>query len=324
MHRRTTLLALLALGAAPLGVRAQQAGKRRRIAIVTIGPLTRQPLASFIDGLRQLGHVEGSNLEIIPPGEKGGYDQLAKLARNAAESKSEVIVSFGTSATAAAAKATRTIPIVMVVGADPVALGFVSNLARPEGNVTGLFTVSQDLATKRIELLKQIVPGMRRVAVLWNPASTGQSASIKLVEIAAKQLGVGMQAMEVRSAADLERISAAFGRARPDALLALPATMLPELVSEIIQLAAARKLPSAFTTAEFVRAGGLVAYSADEKAQLRRAAYYVDRLLKGAKPGALPVEQPTRFELTVNLKAARALGIVIPQPVLVRADEVIE
>lgn len=325
MNRRDTVLALLALGAAPLAVRAQGSGGRRRVAVITIGSLARQPAASLVEGLRELGHVEGRNLEFIPPAEKGSYAQLAEMARVAVERKSDVIVAIGTSATAAATKATRTVPIVMVAGADPVALGFVSNLARPEANVTGLATAVQVLVAKRLELLKDIVPGMRRVAVLWNPTSAGQSSSLKLAEQAAKQLGVSLHAIEIRSAADIEGASGALSRAKPQALLPLSASMLsPELGSQFVQLAAARKLPAAYATAPIVRAGGLLAYSTDEKAQLRRAAYYVDRILKGAKPGELPIEQPTRFELVVNLKTAKALGITIPKSVLLRADEVIE
>ena len=324
MNRRDTVLALLALGAAPLAVRAQGSGGRRRVAVVTLGSLARQPLASLVEGLRELGHVEGRNIEFIPSAEKGSYARLAEMARIAVERKSDVIVAFGTSATAAATKATRTIPIVMVVGADPVALGFVSNLARPEANVTGLATATQILVVKRLELLKDIVPGMRRVAVLWNPESAGQASSLKLVEQAATQLGVSVQAIEIRSTADIEGAAGVLSRAKPNALLALPSSMLDELASQIMQLAAAQKLPAAYTTAPIVRAGGLMAYSTDEKAQLRRAAYYVDRILKGAKPGELPIEQPTKFELVVNLKTAKALGITIPKSVLVRADEVIE
>jgi putative ABC transport system substrate-binding protein len=324
MIPRRHFLGLLAVSLVPLAGRAQPAGEKRRVAVVTIGSLARQPLASLVEGLRELGHVEGRNLEFIPPDQKGSYARLAEMARNAVERKSDVIVSFGTSATAAATKATSTIPIVMVVGADPVALGFVRNLARPEANVTGLATGIQILATKRLELLKEIVPGMRRIAVLWNPASTGQAASLRLVEQAAKQLGASVQAIEIRSAADIEGASAALSRAKPDALLALPASMLPELGSRIVQLAAAQKLPAAYAGVPIVREGGLMAYTTDEKAQLRRAAYYVDRILKGAKPGDLPIEQPTKFELVLNMKTAKKLGLKISRDFLARVDEVIQ
>jgi len=326
MKRREATLALLATAAAalPFGARSQPGAVKRRVAVVAVGSLASQPLASLVEGLRELGYVEGQNIEFDRPLANADFSRLAEMSARAVERRPEVIVAFGTTATASARKATQRIPIVTVMGSDPVQLGFVTNLARPEGNLTGLAMETQALAGKRVELLKEIVPEMRRLAVLWNPAGSAQPANLRLVEKAASQLGVGVQVIEVRSAADLEGATAAFSKSRPDALLVIPSSSLAALRDRLVQLAVAHKLPSVHQGADDVRAGGLVSYSPDSKAQFRRAAFFVDRILKGAKPGELPIEQPTKFELVLNLKTAKALGITIPHSVLVRADEVIQ
>ncbi len=326
MNRRETLRALVALCAAAASPRAaaQTPAAKRRVAIVAAGSLARQPLASLVDGLRSLGYVDGRDIEFLPPSAKPGYGPLAALAADAVQRGADVIVSFGTTATEAAKKATASVPIVMVVGTDPVALGFVSNLARPEGNITGLATSNQLLIAKRVELLKEIVPRMRRIAVLWNPASSGQKASLSLIEQAASRLDAKVHAVEIRGVADVEAAAASLSKAGVDALLAVPSTTFLEMGPQLVKLAARLKLPAIYSHADFVRAGGLISYSPDLNDQLRRAAVYVDRILKGAKPGDLPVEQPTKFELVANRGAAKVLGIAIPQAVLVRADEVIE
>lgn len=271
-----------------------------------------------------MGYVEGRDIEFFPPSAKQGYGPLAALAASAVQRGAEVIVTFGTTATEAARKATATVPIVMVVGTDPVALGFVKNLARPEANVTGLATANQVLIAKRVELLKEIVPRTRRIAVLWNPASTGQKASLGLIEQAASRIDAKVYPVEIRSAADIEAVSASLSKAGVDTLIAVPSTTFLEMGPQLVKLAASLKLPAVYAHADFVRAGGLASYAPDLNDQLRRAAVYVDRILKGAKPGDLPVEQPTKFELVVNRGAAKALGIAIPKVVLMRADDVIE
>jgi putative ABC transport system substrate-binding protein len=325
MNRRKATLALLATAAAalPFGARSQPGAVKRRVAVVAVGSLASQPLASLVEGLRELGYVEGQNIEFDRPLANAEFSRLAEMSARAVERRPEVIVAFGTTATASARKATQQIPIVTVMGSDPVQLGFVTNLARPEGNLTGLAMETQALAGKRVELLKEIVPEMRRLAVLWNPAGSAQPANLRLVEKAASRLGVGVQVIEVRSAADLAGAAAALSKSRPDALLVIPSSLFGALRDRLVQLAVAYRLPSVLS-ADAVRAGGLASYSPDPKAQFRRAAYFVDRILKGAKPGELPIEQPTKFELVLNLKTAKALGITIPHSVLVRADEVIQ
>jgi putative ABC transport system substrate-binding protein len=321
MKRRDLLLATGALFMHP------QAGAQpapRRVAVVAVGSLDRQPLASLVDGLRALGHEAGRNLELSPPATKQGYAVLSALAADAVRNRAEVIVTFGTTATQAAMKATSVIPIVIVVGTDPVEMGFVRNYARPEGNVTGQAHAAQELVAKRLVLLREIVPTMRRLGVVWNPASSGQAASLRLVEQEARRLGVGVHPVEVRGAADLERARAAIAAARLDALIIVPSTQFLELGRELVRLAAAARLPAAFTHADFVDAGGLMSYSPDLKDQFRHAAVYVDRILKGARPAELPVEQPVKFELVINRGTARALGLSIPQSVLLRADRVVE
>jgi putative ABC transport system substrate-binding protein len=212
----------------------------------------------------------------------------------------------------------------MVVGADPVALGFITNLARPEANVTGIATSTQVLIAKRLELLRETVPGIRRLAAFWNSDSAGQKSSLNLLVRAAAPMGITVLAIDLRGRNGVSGTGELLAKGRPDALTALPSTTMRALGPEVIKLAAAYKLPTIYSDSDLVRSGGLMAYSTDAKAQLRRAAHYVDRILKGAKPAELPVEQPTKFELVINLKTAKALGIEIPRSVLFRADEVIE
>jgi putative ABC transport system substrate-binding protein len=325
LNRRNTLHALAALCAAAASpyLGAQAPGTKRRVAIVASGSLAHQPLASLVEGLRAMGYIEGRDIEFFAPSAMQGYAPLAALAVSAVQRGAEVIVSFGTTATQAARKATASVPIVMVVGSDPVALGLVGNLARPEANVTGLATSNQVLISKRVELLKEIVPRMRRVAVMWNPASSGQQASLRLIEQAATRIDAKIHAVEIKNASDIEAASAPLSKAGVDAIIAVPSTTFLEIGPQLVKLAARLKLPSIYAHADYVRAGGLVSYSPDLNDQLRRAAIYVDRILKGAKPGDLPIEQPTKFELVANRGTAKALGIAFPQSVLVRADEII-
>jgi putative ABC transport system substrate-binding protein len=321
MKRRSFLVGMLAV---PFAGTAYAQSRMRRVAVVTLSSLSRQPLASLFEGLRELGYENGRNVELLLPEPKTQYRQLPAMAAAAVERGAEVIVAYGATAIAATKRTTRTVPIVMIVGADPVALGFITNLARPEGNITGLATSTQVLIAKRMELLRESVPGLRRLAVLWNSDSAGQKSSLDILVAAATRAGVTVDAIDLRGRNGVSGVSDLLAKDRPDALTPLSSTTLRALGPEVIKLAAAHKLPAIYADPELVREGALMAYSADTKAQVRRAAYYVDRLLKGAKPGDLPVEQPTKFELAVNLKTARALGITIPQSVLLRADELIQ
>lgn len=321
--RRRLILALGGMVTGSAAWRAAAAGSPR-IAVVAIGSLEQQPIKSLVEGLRERGYVPGRTIDFDPPVPRADYRALADLAAQAVDRNVNVIVSFGTTATQAAKSATKTIPIVMIVGTDPVARGFMSSLARPDANITGLATLTQVLTEKRIEFLKELSPRLRRIAVLWNPESAGQASTFKFVAEAAKRVGATAEGVEIRRSSDLEAASAAFSRNRPDALLPLAGTSFIQLAPGIVQLAAEHKLPVIYEHAEFVRIGGLMSYSTDLGAQLRRAAHYVDRILKGARPGDLPVEQPTTFELVVNLKTAKAHGLAIPQSILLRADRVIE
>jgi len=321
MKRRSFLAGMLA---APFAGAAHAQSRMRRVAVVTLGSASRQPVASLVEGLRELGYEDGRTLELLPPWPKAQYAQLPAMAAAAVERGAEVIVASGTSAAVAARKTTRTVPIVMVVGSDPVAMGFVTNLARPEANITGLATSTQVLVAKRVELLRETVPGLRRLAALWNSDSAGQKSSLDILVAAAARAGVRVDAIDLRGREGVSGVSDLLAKERPDALTALPSTTLRALGAEVIKLAAIHKLPAIYSNPELVREGALMAYSPDPRVQHRRAAYYVDRILRGAKPGDLPVEQPIKFELAVNLKTAKALGITIPQSVLLRADAVIQ
>ena len=321
MSRRRFLAVLLA---APFLGEARAQRRPQRVAVVTLGSLEKHPLASLVEGLRELGYEHGRNIEILAPRPGAAYRDLPKMAAAAVEGGADVIVAHGASATRAVKAATATIPIVMVVGADPVEMGFVGNFARPEANLTGLGTETHLLIAKRVELLSEIVPRMRRLAVLWNSSSAGQSASFKLLRQASEPLGIELLTIDLRGRDGLAGVSESLAKARAHALIVLSATTLPRLGPQVVELAARHRVPAVYADADLVRQGGLAAYSPDAGAQLHRAAYYVDRILKGAKPAELAVEQPTKFELVLNLKTAKALGLAIPPSVMIRADRVIE
>ena len=320
MRRRHFLAALLA---APFIGEVRSQPRLRRVAVVTLGALERQPVVSLLEGLRELGYEPGRNIEILAPSPDAAYRDLPKMAAAAVQGGAEVIVAHGASATRAVKSATATIPVVMVVGADPVEMGFVGNLARPEANLTGLGTETQLLTNKRVELLHEIVPGMKRLAVLWNSSSAGQTASFKLLREVCEPLGIQLQPIDLRGRDGLAGVPESLARAKAHGLIVLSATTLARLGPQLVELAARQRLPAVYADAQLVRQGGLAAYSPDARAQLRRAAHYVDRILKGAKPADLAVEQPTKFELAVNVKTAKALGLAIPDAVMIRADEVI-
>ena len=320
----------LALGGlfTPLAAEAQQAAKVPRIGYVATDLRSSAHLReAFLQGLRDLGYVEGRNVVIEYRSAEGKLERLPALAAEVVALKVDVIVAPGTPGALAAKRATGTIPIVFPAASDPVASGLVTSLARPGGNVTGLSNLNTDLVGKCLEQLKQAVPGVSRVAVLWHPDASGERTDkdiLKRAEVAARALGVRLQFVEARGPADFDRAFSDMTRARAGALTVLPSVMFINERRRLVDLAAKNRLPAVYNARDFVDAGGLMAYGPNFADMFRRAATYVDKILKGAKPGDLPVEQPTKFELVINLKTAKVLGLTIPPSVLARADHVIE
>jgi putative ABC transport system substrate-binding protein len=315
--------------AAPLAAEGQQAGKVFRIGILGNVPLTAPegaPLwGAFFEGLRELGYVEGQNITIERRSSEGKYERLPDLAAELVRLKVDVIVVPAPQNALAAKKVTRTIPIVMASSGDPVADGLVASLARPGGNITGLSgLVGPEIGGKRLGLLKGAVSKVSRVAILSNPANPPSAAFLGETKTAARSFKVQLQMLETREPGEFERTFAAMTRERVDALLVLNDGMFLIHRIQIAVLAAKHRLPTMFGGREYVDAGGLMSYAASGRDSFRRAAIYVDKILKGAKPGDLPIEQPTKFELVINLKTAKALGLTIPQSLLGRADEVIQ
>ncbi len=330
MERRT-FMAMLTGGivVAPLAAKAQQAAKVPRIGFLTAN-LAASPhlLEAFRQGLRDLGYVEGRNVVIEYRDAEGKLERLPALAAELVALKVDVILAGGTPQAQAAKQATRTLPIVFTAAVEPVTDGLVTSLARPGGNVTGLsFLGSELLVGKRLEQLKQAVPGVSRVAVLWQPGAVGERTGkdmLKEAEVAARALGVRLQFVEARGPADFDRAFLEMTRARAGALTVLPSPMFNIERRRLVDLAAKNRLPAVYPWREGVDAGGLMSYGSDAADLFRRAATYVDKILRGAKPADLPVEQPTKFELVINLKTAKALGLTIPQSLLGRADHVVE
>ena len=314
MDRRDTVLALLALGAAPFA-EAQQAAKVARIGHLATNPATSPHLREpFLQGLRDLGYVEGRNLVIEYRDAEGKVDRLPALAAELVALKVDVIVASGTLAALAAKQTTRTLPIVFSPAGDPVGSGLVTSLAWPGGNITGLSAFAPELVGKRLELLKQAVPGVSRVAVLWQPGAFGERAErdiLKRAEIAARDLRVQLQFVEARGPADFAKAFSHMSMARADALTVLASNMFNSERRRLVDLAAAKRLPAVYSARELVDAGGLMSYGTNLADLNRRAATYVDRILKGTKPADLPVEQPAKFELIINLKTANTLGLTI-------------
>ena len=329
MHRRRFLAGTGAvLLAAPLATEAQQA-----TTIARIGWLGTQAaggphlLEAFRQGLRDLGYTEGRNVVIEYRYSAGKSEQLPALAAELVALKVDVIVAANTPAALAAKRATRTIPIVCPAFPDPVATGLVTSFARPGGNVTGLSFFGPELVGKRMELLKQAMPGISRVAVLLVPTDVAEGqgeATLKAAEVAARRLGVRLQIVEARGPGDIDRAFSDMTKERADALTLLGGRMLFEERGRVVRLAAKKRLPAVYGLKEYVDVGGLMAYGPNVQELFRRAATYVDKILRGAKPADLPVEQPTKFELVINLKTAKALGLTIPPSLLARADQVIE
>jgi putative ABC transport system substrate-binding protein len=320
MSRRSVAFALLfSLLAAPLAADAQPAGKVPRIGVV-IGGI---PLLGFVEGLRDLGYVDGRNIVIEYRAFEGRAERFPEIIAEFVRLKVDVIISSSTPAVKAAKEATSTIPIVMAGLNDPVGAGLVASLSRPGGNVTGLTNIITELSAKRLELLKETVPGVARVAVLWNSNHPGQPLAFKQTQVAAQALGVTALSVEVRRREDFESAFRRLAKERPGALLVLPDPVTMFHRKLITDFDAKNRLPAMYAAREWADAGGLMSYGTNFAEVFRRAATYVDKILKGAKPADLPVEQPTKFELAINLKTAKVLGLTIPPSVLARADRVI-
>ena len=304
---------------------AQPSSKVPRIGYLTIASAASQAVRTeaFRNGLRELGYVEGNNIVIESRSADEKLDRLAALAAELVRLKVNVIVTVGPVSTRAAKQATTTIPIVMAQDTDPVANGYVASLARPGRNITGLSTLAPEISGKQLELLKEIVPKLSRVAVLGTSTRPGNAQSLKETELAARAVGVKVQYLEVRDAKDIETTFQAARKGRADAILVLGGAVLNSHRSQVIELAAKSQLPAIYAVMEFVEDGGLMTYGVSLTDLYRRAATYVDKILKGVKPADLPVEQPTKFEFIVNLKAAKQIGLTIPPNVLARADKVI-
>ena len=310
----------------PLVAGAQQTGKVYRIGVLETmsATLNTVNLDAFRQGLRELGYVEGRDFVIEYSSADGRPERFPGLATELVRLKVDLIMTQGTPAVLAAEKATGSIPIVMATSADPTGRGIVSSLARPGGNVTGLSTIAVELDGKRLELLKEAIPPIVRIGLLTNFSSPASASRWRQMEGAARALGLEPQLLDVRAPEDLARAFDTAIKQRADAIVVLNNTLTQTNSRRIVDLSAKHRLPSIFVSREFVDAGGLMAYGPNFTDLYRRAATYVDKILKGAKPADLPIEQPTQFELVVNLKTAKALGLTIPPAVLARADEIIE
>ena len=306
---------------------AQQPTKIPRIGYPSPGSLSANAarIEAFRQGLRELGYVEGKNIFIEwRSGGEGKEDRVPALVAELVRLKVDVIVTGGPTATRAAKEATATIPIVMTQVGDPVGSGFVASLARPGGNVTGLSTLAPEIGGKQLELLREIVPRLSRVAVLGTSTIPGNAERLREVELAAEAFGVKLQKLDVLSPKDIDAAFRAAGKGHAGAVLVLGGAVFIFHRTRIAELAVQSRLPAAYSNREFVEDGGLMSYGASTTDLSRRAATYVDKILKGAKPADLPVEQPKKFEFIVNLKAAKQIGLTIPPNVLVRADKVIK
>jgi putative ABC transport system substrate-binding protein len=326
----TVLVFVLAVGilAVPPAGETQQGAAIPRIGFLSASsssdPRTPHHLGAFREGLRELGYVEGQNIAIEYRWAEGKYDRLPGLAAELVSLKVDIIVATALPAIQAAKQATGTIPIVMTSSLDPVATGFAANLARPGGNITGLSAMAPEIVGKQLELLKELVPKVSRVALLGNPANPGTAPMVRRAQDAARELGIRLQPLEARSPSEIDNAFAAMTRERAGALLVLLDVMFADHRARIADLAAKHRLPAVYGLQDFAEVGGLIVYGSSFVDRFRRAAIFVDKILKGAKPAALPIEQPTRFALTINLRAAKALGLTIPQSLLLRADQVIQ
>ena len=330
MNTRRKLI--IALGtsalAAPFGPFAQQQGKVWRVGFLSgrsrPASLDSDIFGAFSNGMRELGYVEGKNLVIEWRFAEGMYERLPTLAAELVKMKVDVIVPAGTPMIIAAQKATTTIPIVFGGINDPVGSGFVKSLARPGGNITGLSNISVDISAKHLEMLLGMVPKLSRVAVLVNPDNSSHAMVLKSVQSAAQRTNAKILPAEARTAPEIEKVFSAVAGAKAGAVIVAGDALFNQQVRQIAELAAKHRLPSVGAIREYVDAGGLMSYGPSITESYRRAAIYVDKILKGAKPGDLPIEQPTKFELIINGKTAKILGLTIPKSLLISADKVIE
>jgi putative ABC transport system substrate-binding protein len=322
-RRRAIFLALaLAILAAPLAVEAQQAGKTPRIGVLGSSPSP--PWEALRRGLRDLGYVESQTLAIEWRWTEGKVERAPDLSSDLVRLKVDVIVTASMPVIRAVKQATSTIPIVMASSFDPVGAGLVTSLARPGGNVTGMAEMATEVVGKRAELLREAVPGLSRLAVLLGPPAPADPLFLREAEVAARALHIELQVLRARDPGEFDSAFAAMTRERASAVLVLQHPIFFAHRALLAELAVKHRLPTMHAFREFVEAGMLMSYGANLEASFQRAATYVDKILKGAKPGDLPIEQPTKFELVINLKTAKALGLKIPQSVLIRADEVIQ
>jgi len=326
MNRRAFVSGLGAVLAAPLAAGAQQADRAALIGFLETGSLSANShlRKAFRERLRELGHIEGQSVRFEVRGADGKIEGLADLAKELVRLKAEAIVTAGTEAAVAAKQATATIPIVTAIVSDPVGLGLIASLARPGGNLTGVADLDVEQSGKRLELLKTVVPALSRVALLWKRGHPKETESLREAEAAARSLGLQLHLAGVGNANDLPRAFASMTAEHTGAFMVVADTMFSSNRAQILDFAAKSRLPAIFWRREFVDAGGLLSYGASYLDQYRRAAVFVDKILKGAKPADLPIEQPTSFELVINLKTAKALGLTIPPSLLLRADQVIE
>jgi putative tryptophan/tyrosine transport system substrate-binding protein len=329
MDRRAFISGItVGLLAAPLAAEAQSTRRLYRIGFLGAAspsePRSQRFFEAFRNGLAELGYVEGQNIAIESRWAAGKYERLPGLAAELVRLKMDVIVTAAVPAIRAAKEATSTIPIVMAVVVDPVATGLVASFARPGGNITGLSVRTPELVGKQLEMLREIVPKASRVAVLWNPANPGNPPQLRAAEVAARTLGMRLQLLEARNPREIDSAFAAMTKEGASAVVVLVDVVLIEQRTRIADLAATRRLPAVYGHVDHVGAGGLMAYAPNFFDNYRRAAAYVDKILRGANPGDLPIEQATKFELIINLKTAKALGLTIPPSLLQRADQMIE
>ena len=323
MKRRDFVTLLGGVAAWPLAARAQQP-KVWRIGFLAPVPPTAVMLSAFRDGLRGRGYVEGQNLSIDVRWPQGSFDQDPSVVTELVNSNVDVIVAWATPATIAARRATSTIPTVMVGVGDPVGSGFIASLARPGGNITGLTSISVDLSAKLMELFVELVPGMKRVGVVRNANNPSLTMALRETEDAVRKLNMQVQVVNAQTSDEFERAFAQLSAESVGGVVVLADPTVIEQSQRIAELAQSARLPTAFQRRENVDAGGLFSYGADINNELRQLAFYVDRILKGEKPAELPVMQPTKFELVINLKTAKALGLTVPLIMQMTADEVIE
>jgi putative tryptophan/tyrosine transport system substrate-binding protein len=327
MRRRDFITLLGGAAAWPLAAGAQQAdstARQVRVGLIAASPPTPAMLNAFRDGMRERGYVEGQNLSVAVRWPQGSFEQDPGVVAELVSGNVDVIVAWATPTVIAVRRVTSTIPIVMVSVGDPVGSGFIASLARPGGNITGISSITADLSAKLVELFVELVPAMKRVGVVRNPNNPNVTEQLRETEDAVRKLNMQVQVVDARTSDDFKR---AFARLSADGVNGVVLLADPTVIEQrrrIAELALAVRLPTAFQRRENADAGGLLSYGANNNNQFRQAALYVDRILKGAKPAELPVEQPTKFELVINLKTAKALGLEVPAKVLALADEVIE